>query len=147
MNVVSILFYYFIEFIILFHYIIHYFQYISLYYFFLVISFARYNTYMIGRISFSKFLGVVPACTCARAVGNPWSIFLGASILRPLPFCWLLKSRIFSTIPTILFGFSFWRISFSIIAFLKSINASLASLNNSLFLVCLDSKNTIGSDD
>ena len=67
---VSILYYTFIEFIILL-------------YTFLVISFARYKEYMIWRISFSKFSDVLPAFTCARAVGNLWSICLGVDILIP----------------------------------------------------------------
>ena len=46
-NVVSILFYNFVEFIILL-------------YTFLVISFARYEEYMVWRILFSKFSDVLP---------------------------------------------------------------------------------------
>ena len=54
----SLLFYNFIEFIILFHTI-------------LVTSFSRYKEYMIYRISFNKFSDVLPAFTCASAIGNP----------------------------------------------------------------------------
>ena len=90
LNVVSILFYNFIDFIILL-------------YTFFVISFYRYKEYMICLISFSKVAYVLPAFTCARAIGNLWSIFLGVNNLmllaksggRPLPFCCLLKSKIF----------------------------------------------------
>ena len=56
-NIVSILFYNFIEFIILL-------------YTFLVFSFARYKKYMICLISFNKFSDVLPAFTCASAIGN-----------------------------------------------------------------------------
>ena len=56
-NIVSILFYKFIEFIILL-------------YTFLVISFFRYKEYMIWRISFSKFSDMLPAFTYAKAIGN-----------------------------------------------------------------------------
>ena len=50
-NIVSILFYKFIEFIIML-------------YTFLVISFAGYKAYIISLISFSKFSDVLPAFTC-----------------------------------------------------------------------------------
>ena len=51
-------------------------------YTFLVISFARYNEYMIFLISFTKFSDVLPAFTCASAIGNLRSIYLGIKILR-----------------------------------------------------------------
>ena len=41
---------------------------------------------MILLISFSKFLDALPAFTYARAVANPWSIYLGVKILRPYPY-------------------------------------------------------------
>ena len=89
-NIVSILFYNFIEFVILL-------------YTFLVIYFARCREYIICLISLSKLSDVLLALTCARAIGNLWSICLGVKILihvakskgRPLPFCCLLKWRIF----------------------------------------------------
>ena len=56
-NIVSIFFYKFIEFI-------------ALLYTFLVISFARYREYIICLISFSKFSDVLHAFTCASAIGN-----------------------------------------------------------------------------
>ena len=68
-NIVSILFYNFTEFILLLHT-------------FLVISFGRYKEYMICLSSFNKFLGVLPAFTYAGAIGNLWSICLGLKILR-----------------------------------------------------------------
>ena len=37
---------------------------------FLVISFAQYKEYIICQISFSKFLDVLPAFTCVRAIGK-----------------------------------------------------------------------------
>ena len=72
-NIVSIPFYNFVEFVILL-------------YTFLVISFARYKEYMICLISFSKFLDISLAFTCASTIGNLWSICLGVNILSPLPF-------------------------------------------------------------
>ena len=39
-------------------------------YTFLLISFARYKEYIIYLISFGKFTDVVPAFTCASAIGN-----------------------------------------------------------------------------
>ena len=56
-KIVSILFYNFIEFVILL-------------YTFLVISFARYREYIICLISFSKFSDVLPVFTCAIAIRN-----------------------------------------------------------------------------
>ena len=57
-NLVSVLFHNFIEFIILLHT------------FLLVISFARCKEYMICLISSSKFSHVLPAFTCASDVDN-----------------------------------------------------------------------------
>ena len=56
-NIVSMLFYEFIEFIILLHT-------------FLVISFVQCKAFMICLISFSKFSDVLPAFTFASAIGN-----------------------------------------------------------------------------
>ena len=72
-NIVSILFYNFIEFIILL-------------YTFLVICFAQYREYVICLISFSKFSDALPAFTCASAIGNLWNICLCVKILRPSPY-------------------------------------------------------------
>ena len=79
-NIVSILFYIFIEFIILL-------------YTFLVISFLWQKEYMTCWILFSRFSDVLPAFICARAIGNPWSICLGLNVViriakskgRPIP--------------------------------------------------------------
>ena len=90
------LFYNFIEFIMLVHT-------------FLAISFVRYKEYVICLISFSTFFVQVLLAIFEAFV----------NILIPLPFCCLLKSRIFLTISTILFGFSFSGISFLIMAFFK----------------------------
>ena len=106
-HIVSILFYNFIEFIMLLCNS-------------LVISLARYKEYRIWLISFSMFSNVLPAFNCASAIGNLWSIWSGGNILSyvaksersPLTFCCLLKLRIFSEILTILFGFSFSGVSF-----------------------------------
>ena len=48
---------------------------------FLVISFARYRDYTICLISFSNFSDVLPAFTCASAIGILWSIYLGLNVL------------------------------------------------------------------
>ena len=56
-NIVPILFYNFIEFIILL-------------YTFLVIFLARFKECMIWRILSSKFSDVLPTVTCARAIGS-----------------------------------------------------------------------------
>ena len=56
-NIVSILFYNFIKFII------------SIYTF-LVISFARYKKYIICLISISKFSDLLHVFTCTSAIGN-----------------------------------------------------------------------------
>ena len=40
---------------------------------------------MICLILFSKFSDVLPAFTCARAIGNLSSICLGVNILSPCP--------------------------------------------------------------
>ena len=99
-NIISILYYTFIEFI-------------TLLYTFSLNSLTRYKEYMIYLFSFNKFSEILPALACARAIGNLWSICLWVNILkhvaktkgRPQPFCCLLKSRSFSTISIILFGF------------------------------------------
>ena len=69
-NVVSILFYNIIEFIVLLC--------------FLVTLLVRYKEYIICLIWFSKFSNIFPAFTCT--IGNPWGICLGVNILRPLPY-------------------------------------------------------------
>ena len=69
-SIASLLFYNFIEFIILLNTL-------------LVIAFAQYKEYKICLISFSKFSDVLPAFTCASAIGNIWSICLGVNILSP----------------------------------------------------------------
>ena len=56
-NIVSILCYNFIEFIMLLYTI-------------LLISFVRYEEYMILQISFNKFSDALLAFTCARAIAN-----------------------------------------------------------------------------
>ena len=68
-NSLSILFYKFIEFIILL-------------YTFLVFYFSRYKEYIICLFLFSKFSDVLPAFTYARAIGKFWSICLGVNILN-----------------------------------------------------------------
>ena len=73
LNIVAILFYDFIEFIIL--------LYTSV-----VISFARYREYIIYLISFSKSSDVLPAFDCASVIGNLRSICSGLNTLRSLPY-------------------------------------------------------------
>ena len=68
-DIVSILFYNFIKFIILL-------------YNFLVTSFSRYKKYMIWRILFSKFLDVLPSFTFETAIGYFLNI---CNILSPSP--------------------------------------------------------------
>ena len=68
-NIVSTLFYNFIEFIILLDT-------------FLVIFFSRCKEYIIFLIIFSKFSGELLAFTCAKDFGNLWSICLGVDILK-----------------------------------------------------------------
>ena len=41
---------------------------------------------MICLTLFSKFLDIVPAFSCASAIGNLWSICLGVNILKPFPY-------------------------------------------------------------
>ena len=71
-NIVLILFYNFIEYIILLNT-------------FLVICFAQYKEYIVWRISFSMISDVLPAFTCTRAIGNLWSICLRISNSSLLP--------------------------------------------------------------
>ena len=70
-NIVSIMFYNFIKLIIL------------LYNFFVI---PRYKDYAIRLISFSKFSDVLPAFTCARAIGNLWNICLGVNVFSSFPY-------------------------------------------------------------
>ena len=53
---------------------------------FSVISFAEYKEYTICLVIFSKFSDVLPAFTCASAIGNVWRICLLVNIFSPLPF-------------------------------------------------------------
>ena len=65
-------------------YCIHFYiipLFIILQYTFLVISFDRYKEYMICLISLSKFLDVLPAFTCVKAIGDLWNIYIGDNIL------------------------------------------------------------------
>ena len=98
-NIVSILFYNFIELSILLYTL-------------LVSSFAQYKEYITWPVSLSNFSDVLLAFTCARAIGNLCSRCLGVNFLNPLPFCWLRKSRIFSATLIILLEFSISGISF-----------------------------------
>ena len=68
-NIVSTLFYNFIEFIILL-------------YTYLVFSFARYKEYIICLISFSKFSDVLPAFICESTIDNLCNIYLGLNTLK-----------------------------------------------------------------
>ena len=65
-NIVSISFYNFIEFIVLLYSCI-----------LVVTSFCWYKKYMICLISFSNFSDVLPAFACGSGIGNIWSICLG----------------------------------------------------------------------
>ena len=70
-NIVFILFYNFIEFIIFLHT-------------FLVISQAQYKEYLICIISFGKFPDILNDFTCARAIDNLWIICSMDNILSCL---------------------------------------------------------------
>ena len=58
---------------------------IILLYTFLVICFDWYKEKIICLISFNKFSELLLAFTCARVIGNLWSICLGVNILSPVP--------------------------------------------------------------
>ena len=58
---------------------------IMLLYTFLVISFDWYKEQTICLISCNRFYEVLPAFTCARAIGNLWSNCLGANNSNPVP--------------------------------------------------------------
>ena len=72
-NIVSILFYNFIKFII------------SIYTF-LVITFARYKKYIICLISISEFSDLLHVFTCTSAIGNTWIFCLGVNIFNFSPY-------------------------------------------------------------
>ena len=90
----------------------------------LVTSFSRYKKYMMYYLLL--FLQVLLVIIC-----------LGVNTSIPLLFCFLLKSRIFSTILTTFFRSSFSGIYFLITAFLKSIKLSLTLFTNCWFLACI----------
>ena len=92
---------------------------------------------MISLILFSEFSDLLPALTGASAIGNLWSISSGIISSIPLAFCCLLKLKIFSTVSTVLYEFSFSGSSFLITVFLKLINPSLIFFNNCSFLACV----------
>ena len=69
MNIDSVLYYGFIKFI-------------KLWYTFLITFFVWHREYMIWRVSFWKFLNVLPAIICASAIGNLWSICLGVNMFN-----------------------------------------------------------------
>ena len=54
-------------------------------YTFLVICFDWYKELTVSLILFNKLSELLPAFTCARAIGNFWSICYGANILSPVP--------------------------------------------------------------
>ena len=58
---------------------------IMLFYTFLVICFDWYKEWTISPILLNKLSELLPAFTCARAIGNLWSICLGVNILSPAP--------------------------------------------------------------
>ena len=128
-NIVSILCYNFFEFIILLHT-------------FLVISFTQYRQYIIWRISLNSFSCVLPSFTCT-IVQQLWVIFQASAqelfFFSPLPFCCLLKLRIFSTILIILCRFLFLRISLLLKEFLNATNESLRYFTILPFLIWFSS--------
>ena len=58
---------------------------IMLLYTFLVTYFDWYKEKIICLISLNTFSELLPAFTCARAIGNFWSIYLGVNILNLFP--------------------------------------------------------------
>ena len=54
-------------------------------YTFLVTCFDWYKEKTVCLISFNIFSELLLAFTCARAIGNLWSIYLGVNILSPVP--------------------------------------------------------------
>ena len=126
-NVVSILYYTFTEFIILLLLLLY-----SLYYTFFSNFFCSIHRKHDLKNSFSKYLDVSPSLTCARAIGNLWSILI------PFPFCGLLKLNIFLIISITLSEFSISRISFLSTLFLKSIHILLMWFTIFLFVVSLE---------
>ena len=50
----------------------------------LVISFARFEEYMIWQILFNNFSDVLPGFTCGRVIGNLFSICLSVTVLNCL---------------------------------------------------------------
>ena len=58
-------------------------------YTFFVVSFDWYKEYTICPISLNRLSELLPAFTCARAVGNLWSVCFGVNILSPVP-CFVL---------------------------------------------------------
>ena len=49
-----------------------------------VTLFPQCKEYIIWLTSFCTFTDVIPACTCARSIGNPWGICLGVHILKSM---------------------------------------------------------------
>ena len=135
-NIVFTLFYNFIEFIIV--YFFNYF-FSSIQIIYKLVSFEM------------RF----PAFICASANDNLWGIHLGVETWRhfakckwrALPFCCLLKCRMFSTILITLFEFSFWGISLLLTELLKSINDSLGCFIILSSLIWLYSCNSFVKDD
>ena len=56
-----------------------------LFYTSLVISFDWYKEHTIFLIWFNEFSELLPAFTCARAIGNLSSIYLRVNIFSPVP--------------------------------------------------------------
>ena len=52
---------------------------------FLVICLDWYKEWTICLISCNELSDLLPAFTCARAIGNLWTICLGVNILSPVP--------------------------------------------------------------
>ena len=75
-------------------------------YTFLVISFDWYKEQTIFLISFNRLFELLPAFTCAGAIGNLWSNCIGVNILSPVPVVGfnennpLLKALITNSLPS-----------------------------------------------
>ena len=113
---------------------------IMLWYTFLVLSFDWYKEKTICLISFSKLSELLPAVTCARAIGNLWSICLGINILSldwlvfkmPEPLDFIINILLATALRT--FSLPSKKLS----KFLKTISLSFFSYHSAVLFCCLN---------
>ena len=96
--------------------------------------FLLHKEYMIWQISFSKFSDVVPAFTCARAIGNLWNICLRVNILSCLRSATLATRAKFKWCLFLFVCLFYWKYST-----FKAIKMFLSSTK----MLCLFSKSAI----